>query len=157
MSSSSSRSPRAHLSPAGLSIPDINFWLALAAPEHPHNSLAERWWRKHEGQIAFVRLSQLGLLRLMTTAAAMDGKPLTIDEAWRLYDRFYEDDRVTFVSEPFSVEKRFREKAVGRTASPKIWADAWMLAIAAAAGGVLVTFDQALGPRGAHCLLPKRG
>jgi hypothetical protein len=32
-----------------------------------------------------------------------------------------------------------------------------MLAVAEAAGGQLITFDQALGPRGAHCLLPKRG
>jgi hypothetical protein len=30
----------------------------------------------------------------------MDGKPLTVDAAWRVYDRLYEDDRVTFVSEP---------------------------------------------------------
>lgn len=87
----------------------------------------------------------------------MDGKPLTIDEAWRVYDRFYDDDRVTFVPEPSDVEKRFRERAVGRAASPKLWADAWMLAMASAAGGVLVTFDQALATRGAHCLLSKRG
>jgi uncharacterized protein len=157
MSSSSSRSPRAHLLPAGLSIPDINVWLALAAPEHPHHSLAERWWQRHEGPIAFARLSQLGLLRLTTTAAAMGGKPLTIDEAWRVYDRFYDDDRVTFALETSDVEKRFRESAVGQAASPKIWADAWMLAMASAAGGALVTFDQALGTLGAHCLLPKRG
>jgi uncharacterized protein len=157
MSSSSSHSPHAHLFSAGLGIPDVNVWLALAAPEHTHNSLAERWWRRHEGPIAFARLSQLGLLRLTTTATAMDGKPLTIDEAWRVYDRFYDDDRVTFVPEPSDVEKRFRERAVGRAASPKLWADAWMLAMASAAGGVLVTFDQALATRGAHCLLSKRG
>ena len=152
MSSSSSRRAHAPLVPAGLSIPDINVWMALAAPEHPHNSQAERWWRQHEGHIGFVRLSQLGFLRLATTKAAMDGKPLTIDEAWLVHDRFYEDDRVTFVSEPSDVEKSFREKAVGRTASPKVWADAWMLAIASATGGVLVTFDKALGARGALCL-----
>ncbi len=35
--------------------------------------------------------------------------------------------------------------------------DAWLLAVAQAAEGVLVTFDKALGPRGARCLLPKRG
>jgi hypothetical protein len=93
----------------------------------------------------------------MTTAAAMDGKPLTIAEAWRVYDRFYADDRVTiFSEEPPEVEKSFREKAAGRTVSPKVWADAWLLAFAQAAEGVLVTFDKALEARGAHCLLPKR-
>jgi uncharacterized protein len=157
MSSSSSRKQLVPLVPAGLSIPDLNVWLALATPEHIHNALAKRWWQQHDGLIAFARLSQLGLLRLMTTAAAMDGKPLTIAEAWRVYDRFYDDDRVTFVAEPADVEKEFRERAVGRTVSPKVWGDAWMLALASAAGGVLVTFDKALGPRGAHCLLPRRG
>jgi predicted nucleic acid-binding protein len=123
MSSSGSRSVRAHLFPTGLSIPDINVWLALAAPEYPHHSLAEQWWRRQVGRIAFVRL------------------------------RFYDDDRVTFVPEPSDAEKRFREKAVGRTASPKFWADTWMLAMASAAGEVLVTFDRALAAHGSHCLL----
>jgi len=135
----------------------MNVWLALAAAEHVHWPLARRWWREEEGVIAFCRLTQLGFLRLMTTGAAMDGKPLTIAQAWRVYDRLYDDDRVTFVSEPPEVEKRFREKAVGRDASPKVWADAWLLALAQEADGVLVTFDRALATRGAHCLLGKRG
>lgn len=135
----------------------MNVWLALAAPEHIHSTLARRWWQQENGEIAFSRLTQLGLLRLMTTAAVMDGKPLTMAEAWRVYDRFFTDDRVTFLAEPPEVEKQFRERAAGRSASPKLWADAWLLAVAQAAGGVLVTFDKALARRGARCLLPGRG
>jgi toxin-antitoxin system PIN domain toxin len=142
---------------SSLSFPDINVWLALATHEHVHADIARRWWEKESGTIAFCRLTQLGFLRLMTTAAVMDGNPLTIAAAWRVYDRLFEDERVAFVSEPPEVEKRFREKALGRTVSPKVWADAWLLAVAQAAGGVLVTFDKALGPRGAQCLLPTRG
>ncbi|MGA9060589.1 MAG: TA system VapC family ribonuclease toxin [Terracidiphilus sp.] len=134
----------------------MNVWLALATPEHVHAHLAKLWWERESGTIAFCRLTQLGFLRLMTTAAAMDGKPLTIAEAWRVHDRFYEDDRVTLISEPAEVETRFREKATGRTVSPKVWADAWLLAFAQAAEGVLVTFDRALSSRGAFCLLPSR-
>ena len=135
----------------------MNVWLALATPEHVYASLARRWWQQEDGTIAFCRLTQLGFLRLMTTAAAMDGKPLSIVEAWRVYDRFFEDDRVTiFPQEPPEVEKSFREKAAGRTVSPKVWADAWLLAFAQAAEGVLVTFDKALEARGAACLLLKR-
>jgi hypothetical protein len=140
-----------------LSFPDMNVWLALATAEHIHSAPAKNWWENEDGTIAFCRLTQLGLLRLMTTAAAMDGKPLTIAQAWRVYDRLYDDDRVTFVAEPVEVEKRFREKAVGRTASPKVWADAWLLATAQEAGGILVTLDKALAGRGARCLLGKRG
>jgi toxin-antitoxin system PIN domain toxin len=135
----------------------MNVWLALATVEHIHSAPAKSWWESEDGTIAFCRLTQLGFLRLMTTAAAMDGKPLTIAEAWRVYDRLYDDDRVTFVAEPVEGEKRFREKAVGRTASPKVWADAWLLATAQEAGGVLVTLDKALAGRGARCLLAKRG
>jgi hypothetical protein len=62
---------------------------------------------------------------------------------------------MTFVAEPPEVDKRFREKAMGRTASPKVWADAWLLAVADSAEGVLVTFDTTLASRGALCLLPK--
>lgn len=136
-----------------LSFPDANVWLALAASEHVHHGPARRWWEAETGRIAFSRITQLALLRLMTTAAAMDGKPLTMAEAWRVYDRLFEDDRVVFVSEPAGVERRFREYAHGRMASPKLWADAWLLAFARAAEGTIITFDRALAGRGGHCLL----
>lgn len=131
----------------------MNVWLALATPEHVHASVARSWWGKEDGTIAFCRLTQLGFLRLMTTGAAMDGRPLTMSAAWRVYDRFFEDDRVAFVGEPADVDTDFRQRAAGRTASPKVWADAWLLAFAKAAEGTLVTFDKALSERGAVCLL----
>jgi uncharacterized protein len=136
-----------------LSFPDINIWLALATTEHVHSALARRWWDKETASIAFTRITQLGFLRLVTTAAAMDGKPLSTNDAWRVYDRFFTDERVVFVPEPGQVEMRFRQFASGRTASPKLWADAWLLAVADAAKGSLVTFDRALATRGARCLL----
>ncbi len=136
-----------------LSFPDLNVWLALATTEHIHSALARRWWTAETGRIAFSRFTQMGLLRLMTTAAAMDGKPISVNEAWRVYDRFYHDGRVLFVAEPAEAEARFRRYAVGRTASPKLWADAWLLALTEAAEGTLVTFDRALAGRGARCLL----
>jgi toxin-antitoxin system PIN domain toxin len=135
-----------------LNFPDVNVWLALASHEHVHSAIARRWWNSHEGGIAFCRISQLGLLRLLTTAAVMGNKPLSLDRSWRIYDGLLADDRVVFVYERPEMDAVFRARAAGHAASPKIWADAWMLAIAHAAGGILVTFDQALGPRGAHYL-----
>ena len=140
-----------------LSFPDVNVWLAVATPEHVHHGPARRWWEAETGRIAFSRITQLGFLRLMTTAAATDGKPLTMAEAWRVHDRLFEDDRVVFLPEPGEVETRFREYASGRTASPKLWADAWLLAFARAAEGTVITFDLALGTLGARCLLPETG
>jgi hypothetical protein len=39
----------------------------------------------------------------------MDGKPLTMVEAWRVRDRIYADDRVVLVAEPAGVEQDFRD------------------------------------------------
>lgn len=86
----------------------------------------------------------------------MDGKPLTMTEAWRAYDWFFRDDKVMFFPEPLEVEAKFRHATSHKTVSPKVWADAWLLAVAEAAGGVLVTFDRALASRGAHCLQNER-
>jgi uncharacterized protein len=138
-----------------LSFPDLNIWLALATHDHIHSALVRRWWQECLGSIAMTRSTQHGFLRLVTTAAVMNGKPLTTDQAWRVYDRFYDDDRVAFLSEPPGIDESFRKLAAGRSASPKIWADAWLLAFAQAAGGKLITLDRALTARGAICLLPK--
>lgn len=136
-----------------LSFPDINVWLALATVEHVHGRLAAAWWSEATHPIAFTRFTQLGFLRLVTTAAAMDGKPLSMRGAWRVYDGFYRDDRVHFAPEPAEVEEHFRRRTRGSSASLKVWADAWMLASAEASGATLVTFDRALAKQGAHCLL----
>lgn len=138
---------------SSFSFPDISVWLAIAAPEHVHARIARAWWDEETDGIAFCRLTQLGFLRLMTTAAVMGGKPLKMNEAWRVYDRLYKDDRVAFADEPPAVERRFRSRAAGGTASPKMWADAWLLAVAEAAKGRLITFDKTLAVRGAICLL----
>jgi uncharacterized protein len=106
---------------SSLSFPDINVWLAIATPEHVHSPVARGWRNKETEAIAFYRLSKLGFLRLMTTADVMDGKPLTMSEAWRVYDHLYEDDRVTFISERPDVDKRFREKRRDELRRPRCW------------------------------------
>jgi hypothetical protein len=130
----------------------VNLWLALSVPEHVHSAPALRWWKETEDRIAFCRLTQLGLLRLLTTAAVMGGKPLVAAEAWSAYHRFHEDDRVFFAAEPAGVDRHFQQVTEGYLSSPKIWADAWLLAFARTAGGALVTFDRALAGSGAVCL-----
>lgn len=136
-----------------LNFPDVNVWLAATLANHVHRAHAKAWWSTVDSRIAFTRFTQISVLRLLTTAAAMDGKPLTMTEAWHAYDRFLTDDRVVLVPEPDGVEARFRDYTRGRTASPKLWADAWLLAVAETAGGTVVTFDRRLASLGAHCLL----
>ena len=59
------------------SFPDINVWFALAVADHPHHSAAIGWWNAATAAAGFCRLTQIGLLRLLTTAAVMGGRPLT--------------------------------------------------------------------------------
>jgi predicted nucleic acid-binding protein len=86
----------------------------------------------------------------------MDGKPLSMDDAWHAYDQLFSDDnRITLMPEPPGIETLFRKYTAGPTPSPKIWADTWLLAFAEAAGGTVITFDRGLAARGAYCLVPQ--
>jgi toxin-antitoxin system PIN domain toxin len=139
-----------------LSFPDVNVWLALADSDHLHYSLAKCWWENQQGEIYFTRTTQLGFLRLVTTAVARRGAPLTMAGAWQAHDWFFGDVKTAFFPEAPGAEAILRVATSGPTVSPKVWADAWLLAVAEAAGAGVVTFDRALGSRGAHCLLGNR-
>ncbi len=124
--------------------------------DHIHRSTALDWWDNGEADsIAFCRITQLGVLRLLTTPAAMNGRPLTMNAAWKAYDRLYKDARKSvFLAEPVhSLEESSRRLASGGAASPKLWADAYLTAFASRSGATLVTFDRALASRSDNSLL----
>ena len=99
-------------------------------------------------------MTQIGLLRLLSTASVMNDRPLKMREAWIVYDTFMGDERVEFLPETPTVERVFREHSSHRTlASPKLWGDAYLIAFATESGGELVTFDRALAKRGRATLL----
>lgn len=113
-----------------------------------------KWWNEDDSDvIAFSRLTQLSLLRLLTTSAVMRGKPLTMKESWQTYDNLFVDDRVSLLPEPHSIEAQFRKSTVLPLASPKLWIDAYLMAFATQTGGTLITFDRALENRGVDCLV----
>lgn len=73
-----------------------------------------------------------------------------MSDAWSLWDRVGPDDRVVFVSEPETIKHEFRRFSALHRPSPKMWADAYLLAFACTAGLQLVTFDRGLRIRGAE-------
>lgn len=134
--------------------PDVNVWLALLMENHIHRAAAQRWLESTDSAlIGFLRVTQISILRLLTTSGAMNGKPLRLPEAWNAYDSLFGDDRVAFIDEPGGIEAAFRKYARKNHASPKLWADAWLLAFAECADGVVVTFDKALAARASHTVL----
>jgi toxin-antitoxin system PIN domain toxin len=91
---------------------------------------------------AFCRLTQQGFLRLATNPKAFDVEAVTLSDAWRMYDAFLADPRISFSGEPVGVEPLWRGYTQRQTFSPKVWNDAFLAALARAAGYELITFDQ---------------
>src|SRR5271154_3538070 len=135
-----------------LAFPDVNVWLALSTG-HVHQKPELEWWNREARTIGFCRFTQLGLLRLLTTASVMDQSPLSMGQAWKTYDQFFRDERVQFLAEPPTIEPGMRRLSASAQTSPKVWADAYLLASAAETGGVVITFDRALARRADHGIL----
>ena len=134
---------------------DANVWLALIWSRHVHSERARSWFEQAgEEQFFFCRFTQMSVLRLLTTDPIMGKDTRTMSEAWSLWDRIWADTRIAFLPEPEDLEKEFRARSRLSTRSPKVWADAYLLAFAVVAGLKLVTFDHALQSRGADVVVP---
>jgi toxin-antitoxin system PIN domain toxin len=133
---------------------DATVWLALIWSRHAHSERARAWF-EHSGeeQFFFCRFTQITVLRLLTTDQIMGKDAKTMSEAWSLWDRVWADTRIVFLPEPDDMEKEFRSRSRLSTRSPKVWADAYLLAFAAVAGLKFVTFDRALKSHGVDVLV----
>jgi uncharacterized protein len=129
--------------------PDVNVWLALSSPDHVHFRSAWNWYTSlpDDTVLFFCRLTQLGLLRLLTNRAAMGQGVLTQAEAWQAYDRWLDSGGTGFAEEAADIEIRFRLHTSSSQASPKEWSDAYLAAFSLTSGSRLVTFDQALAAK----------
>ena len=133
---------------------DANVWLDLLWSRHAHSERARLWFEQAgEEQFFFCRITQLTVLRLLTTQAIMGTNTRSMSQAWGLWDRIWEDDRFVFLEEPEVIESEFRSRSQSFNAAPKVWADAYLLAFATVAGLKLVTFDRALSGQGAEVLV----
>jgi toxin-antitoxin system PIN domain toxin len=135
--------------------PDINVWVALTHARHVHHHVAHDWFDELPGdtRLTFCRFTQLGLLRLLTAEAVMGEDVLSQTEAWRVYDRWRQFDRVSLAEEPPGLERRFRALSRSRRASPHAWADAYLAAFAETAQLTLVTFDRAFRGKASSLIL----
>ncbi len=130
---------------------DANVWLALLWSRHIHSENAKAWFEQSsEEKFLFCRITQIRVLRLLTSANVMGSDVKKMPEAWDLWDTVCADDRIAFVPEPEIIEPEFRRLSALRSPSPKVWADAYLLAFASVAGLRLVTFDKGLRSRGAE-------
>jgi hypothetical protein len=137
--------------------PDINVWLALSYERHIHYSVARQWFETLDAgaRVCFCRFTQIGLLRLLTTEAVMGQDVLSQKDAWRIYDRWLEDDRVLFMEEPSPalMAVSFRALSQHNRPAPKDWADSYLAAFASVAGLRLVTLDHSIRPKSRNLLM----
>jgi len=94
--------------------PDVNVWIALTAERHIHHAVAARWFANlgEDSRLCFCRITQLSLLRLLTTPAVMGTEVMTQREAWRIYDRWLDDPRVVFLDEPIGLEQAAKARVL---------------------------------------------
>jgi toxin-antitoxin system PIN domain toxin len=135
--------------------PDINVWVALTYEGHVHHPVAAAWFvgLQPDAALVFCRFTQLGLLRLLTTAAVMGDEVMTQPQAWAVYDRWLQDPRVKFVDEPSEIESPFRTLTRRRHPATKDWADSFLAAFATAGQLTLVTFDRGLRAKAKAAIL----
>jgi uncharacterized protein len=126
--------------------PDINVWVALTYEGHAQHRTAATWFAALNSDVSlvFCRLTQLGLLRLLTAEAVMGDEVMTQPQAWAAYDRWHQDRRVELVDEPAEIEARFRAFTRLRQPATKDWADSYLAAFATVGQLALVTFDRSL-------------
>ena len=129
-------------------LPDVNLWIALASHGHVHHPAALHWFGQtltHE--LAFCRITQMGLLRLLTNRHAMGANVLTPANAWRVYDDFARNPRIVFAKEPTGIEIQWRNHVQQPEQSVNSWTDAYLASFATASGFTLATFDVQLARR----------
>ncbi len=125
-----------------ISLPDVNIWIAVAAEGHVHHVPARDWFTaQSDASVAFCRITQMGLLRLLTNSNVMGRTPRTIVQAWEVFAQLSADRRLIFASEPDHVESAWRQLMTQAGVGPSSWTDAYLAAFAEAHAYSLVTFD----------------
>jgi len=120
---------------------DVGVWLAAAWAGHVHHERVAAWFSSQESSMYLCRVTQMGLLRLLSNPAVLGETALSRGEAWQTVDRFGEDDRVQWIGEPAQLEQVWRTMSARDDNSHKLWTDDYLAAFAQAARLSMVTLD----------------
>ena len=126
-----------------ISLPDVNVLLALAAAGHIHHVPAKEWFDTREADsVAVCRITQMGMLRLLTNPKVLTSGSLTIRRAWDVWSDLIADKRVFFRNEPPELEAAWAALMEHPAARPSGWTDAYLAAVAEQCDYEMVTFDR---------------
>lgn len=138
-------------------LPDVNVWLALAAPGHPHHEAARAYWQQPDlPRLWFNRLTMLALVRLLCQSKVMGAAAMTLAQGLDVYGRFASLPEVAFMAEPEHCGEALLQWAgdgAGTVLPPRLWTDAYLAAFAATGDLRVVTFDREFNRfAGLNCL-----
>ncbi len=126
---------------------DTNLWLALTFPKHQFRNQAQGYLSDlpKGATVSFCHATQQSWLRLVTTPALhriYDFPPITNHDAIAMFRRWLADPRVDLIeSEPTGTRTLWLELADRKSASPKLWMDAYLAAFSISGKLRLVTTD----------------
>jgi toxin-antitoxin system PIN domain toxin len=126
-----------------IDLPDINLWIALSSPDHPHHEVADRYWREQsQDYLAFNSTTMLGLVRVGSTAPMLTGKPLSLAAAWKLYQDWRGMEQVAFLVESAATGQILDRWISNGLVTTRTLTDAYLAAFALGSNCRMVTFDQ---------------
>jgi toxin-antitoxin system PIN domain toxin len=126
---------------------DVNVWLAAAWARHEHHPVAKRWIDAAEDDLAFCRVTQMALLRLITNPAIMQRDAVSRRRGWEVVDRLMDDPRTRFLDEPEGLLALWVTFSRRDDRNHLLWTDDYLAAFAHAARAELVTFERAFRVR----------
>ena len=130
-------------------LPDVNIWIALTSNRHIHHQIATEWLHGADHDtVAFCRVTELGLLRLLTNAHVMGKDVLSPAQAWGVYDEWRTDDRVVFLVERADFSDRWRRLGQQIEGGSNVWTDAYLAVFAGDNNATVVTLDRTFRPIG---------
>jgi toxin-antitoxin system PIN domain toxin len=126
---------------------DVNVWLAAVWGRHSRHATAKNWIDDEQDELAFCRVTQMALLRLLTNPTIMRHDVLSRRNAWEVYEKLIVDPRIHFIAEPQGLDAMWIAFSKRNDRSHLLWTDDYLAAFSQAAGAEFVTFDRAFRNR----------
>ena len=121
---------------------DVNVWLAGAWVRHVHHDTTRRWIDDADDELAFCRVTEMALLRLLTNPAVTGPDTRTRRQAWDVVLALQADPRVRFLQEPAGLTRLWITYSKRDDRSHLLWTDDYLAAFAQADELELVTLDR---------------
>jgi len=126
-----------------IDIPDVNVWLALAAPDHVHHARAKLWLESEAAtSIGFCQPTVLGTLRLLCNPIVMGGRAVSFESAWAGLEGFLAMEGVRLLAEPQNLLGTLKAIHLKGGGAGKHVTDLAIASYAMGYGARVVSFDR---------------